>query len=89
MESGRHRIAWRVVVAVAVLVFLFFGTGTTSLLLNRTYVFAGGDFLVAAAILTGSLGLAVFAAYRLGSPGPPACAGSPATRRRWCWPGPC
>jgi uncharacterized protein DUF3592 len=68
MESERHRLAWRVVVAVAVLVFLFFGTGTTSLLLNRTYVFAGGDFLVAAAFLTGSLGLAVFAAYRLGAP---------------------
>jgi hypothetical protein len=68
MESERHRTAWWVVVAVAVLVFLFVGTGTTYSLLDRAYVFEGGELPVEAVILTGSLGLAVFAAYRLAAP---------------------
>jgi hypothetical protein len=58
---------WLVVTVAAVLVFLFFGAGTTYSLLTPDYVFADGELLGEAAILTGSLALAAFGARRLGA----------------------
>lgn len=68
MEPGRRRTAWLVATVVAVLVFLFVGAGTTYSLLDPAYVFEEGELPTEAAILTGSLALTVFGAYRLGIP---------------------
>ncbi|WP_410609391.1 DUF3592 domain-containing protein [Amycolatopsis sp. lyj-109] len=59
---------WLVVTVAAVLVFLFFGAGTTYSLLTPDYVFADGELPGEAAILTGSLALAAFGAHRLHAP---------------------
>jgi hypothetical protein len=68
MELERRRRGWLVVTVIAVLVFLFFGAGTTYSLLAPTYVFEEGELPGEAAILTGSLALAAFGAYRLRAP---------------------
>ncbi len=57
--------AWLFVTVAAVLVFQFFGAGTTYSLLIPDYPFADGELPAEAGILTGSLALAAFGARRL------------------------
>lgn len=65
MEHERRRTGWLVLTVVAMLVFLFFGVGTTYSLLAPAYVFEDGELPGEAAILSGSLALAAFGTSRL------------------------
>lgn len=66
--TGGRRTGWSAVTVAAVLVFLFFGAGTTYSLLAPDYVFADGELPGEAAVLAGSLALAAFGAHRLQAP---------------------
>ncbi|MDX3188872.1 DUF3592 domain-containing protein [Streptomyces sp. MN03-5084-2B] len=62
------RWGWLVPTVAAALVFLFFGAGTTYSLLAPDYVFADGELLGEAVILTGSAALAALGVRRLHAP---------------------